>query len=831
MRRTLAGSLAFAAMTATFVVLPVSAAPAPEAEPVETSAGEVEMGSVAEPADAAEVQQGTTDPVEGVADTSPVLTVRETDTDPFSLVGVTWAPDDAVTDTVVQIRVRDEDGAWGDWTLVTVEDAEQDAGADSGAAPRGGTAPLWTGPSTGVEAELVTRSGAQPTDVQLTLVDPGASDADAALGSPEITDTAEAAGSMPPVYSRAQWGADESIRTWGPQYAPTIKAATIHHTADSNGYTADDVPAIMRSIYRYHTVSRGWGDMGYNVIADKYGRLWEGRYGGLASTVVGAHAGGFNTGTFGVSMLGNYETVAPSSAMLASVADIVAWKLALYRVDPKGTAALTSGGGGTARWPAGTVVYMPTIFAHRDVGTTACPGKYAYARMNDLREMVGTRMAGYGTPTLGNVEDLSVRGQTVSLRGWSIDPNAQTTASTVTVTVDGEQQTELRADQSRPDVGAAYPAAGSRHGFSGSTTVPEGEHDVCVTLQPVANRTLPNTACRTLTAVDPERLKEPVGNVDAVVVDGRRIDVRGWTLDQDALATALDVHVYVNDAWGGSYRADRTRADVGRAFPGAGNAHGYDLELAVAGPGTYEVCVYGINTNGGSRNPALGCRTVTSPEKNWAPEGSLDAVTVSGRTVTARGWTLDRDVPATSLDVHVYVDGRWSGQATATGTRTDVGRAFPGAGNAHGYEVGLDVAPGRHQVCVFAINAGYGVLNPQLGCATVTVDAAAWNPFGSLDQVTVSGGVATFKGWTIDPDIWRGTARVHVYADGGFVGEVSAGQSRTDVGRAYPQAGAAHGYSGSFGLARGTHQVCTYAINTGQGTTNPALGCRTVTVP
>ena len=65
----------------------------------------------------------------------------------------------------------------------------------------------------------------------------------------------------------------------------------------------------MRSIYRYHTVSRGWGDIGYNVIVDKFGRLWEGRYGGLASTVIGAHAGGFNTSTFGVSMLGNYDIV------------------------------------------------------------------------------------------------------------------------------------------------------------------------------------------------------------------------------------------------------------------------------------------------------------------------------------------------------------------------------------------------------------------------------------------------------------------------------------------------------------------------------------------
>jgi hypothetical protein len=85
----------------------------------------------------------------------------------------------------------------------------------------------------------------------------------------------------------------------------------MHHTADGNNYTADDVPGDHALDVRYHAVSRGWGDIGYNVIVDKFGRLWEGRYGGLASTVIGAHAGGFNTGTFGVSMLGNYDSSRP----------------------------------------------------------------------------------------------------------------------------------------------------------------------------------------------------------------------------------------------------------------------------------------------------------------------------------------------------------------------------------------------------------------------------------------------------------------------------------------------------------------------------------------
>ena len=400
MRRLLSGTTAFVALTGAVLVLPVFAEPTPEAVPVETSVEEVALGSVEQPAAEADVQQGTTEPVAGVADTAPALTVSETDADEFSLVGVTWAYDPAVTDIVAQVRVQDGSGAWGEWTELTVEDAEQEPGADSGAELRGGTAPLWTGPSTGVEAEVVTRSGATPTDVRLNLVDPGQSEADGALETPEIQDTADAALAMPDVYSRAQWGADPKLMTWGAEYAPTIKAATLHHTASSNNYTADQVPGILRGIYTYHAQTRGWGDIGYHLIVDKFGRRWEGRAGGLSSTVVGAHAGGFNTGTFGVSMLGTYETVNPPQAVVDSVAAIIAWKFSLFGVDPRGTARLTSGGGGTARYAAGTQVTLPTVFGHRDVGSTSCPGNAGYARMGEIRDRVTGLLATAGTPEI-----------------------------------------------------------------------------------------------------------------------------------------------------------------------------------------------------------------------------------------------------------------------------------------------------------------------------------------------------------------------------------------------------------------------------------------------
>jgi hypothetical protein len=828
-RRAVAGITAFLALTSTFVVLPVYAAPGPEPEPVATSTEEVPLGSLSDPAPDADVAVGTTEPVTGVAETAPVLTVTDPDTSGFSLVGVTWTYDPAVTDTLVQVRVRHPDGAWGEWSSLSVEEAGQDTAAPGGH-PRGGTEPLWTGPSTGVEAELVTRSGARPADVQLDLVDPGESPADAATDPAEILDTADAAGTMPPVRSRAQWGADESLRRGQPAFASTLKAATIHHTADANGYAADDVPAMMRSIYRYHTVSRGWADIGYNVVADSYGRLWEGRYGGLASTVIGAHAGGFNTYTFGVSMLGNYDVTAPSFAMISAVADVIAWKFALYRIDPKGTVALTSGGGTTVRWPAGTVVTLPTIFAHRDTGVTTCPGEYGYARMGDIRTLVQSRMAGYGTPTLGSVEDLSVTAQTVTVRGWTIDPFAPTSAATAAVSVDGVPAVDLIADLPRADVGRLYGDAGPLHGFSGTLTVPEGRHDVCVRLQPVSARTLPSTTCKSLSAVHPDRLLEPIGRLETATVADRRVVVRGWTFDQDAPTAVLDVHVLVNGVWSGSFPTDRARTDVAAAYPAAGGRHGYEVALALPGPGTFPVCVFGINQAGGSRNTLLGCRTVTSPAAVWSPVGSLESATVRGRTATLSGWALDGDTPTTPLSVHVYVDGRFTATVTADRTRADVAALHPGTGSTHGFTAALDVAAGSHQVCAYAINAGPGTVNPRIGCATVVVTAASWNPFGAMDPVVVSGSTVVLRGWGVDPDSWTAPVRVRLYADGRYAGSVVASGTRSDVAALYPKAGTAHGFSGYLRLAPGPHTVCSDVINYAQGDANPSLGCRTVTV-
>jgi uncharacterized protein with LGFP repeats len=424
-RRLFAGLIALFCLAGLILVLPVFSSPAPQPKPVATRTAEVSMGSLAVPAAEAAVQVGPSRPIDGVPETTPTLRLSRTDVAQFSLVGVTWAADEGVTDTLVLVRTQDRDGTWADWTEVATELATQDAGTNSGGHIRGGTDPLWTGQSVGVEVELVTRSGAQPTDVQLDLVDPGSSEADGSLKTPDIQDIAQAGATMPAVYSRAQWGADESLRTWDPQYAPTIKAATLHHTADTNAYTADQVPAMLRSIYRYHAVNLGWGDIGYNVLVDKFGRLWEGRSGGLASTVIGAHAGGFNTSTFGVSMLGNYDTAPTTSPMIDAVAAIIAWKFTLYGVDPRGSTTLTSAGGGTAKYAAGTKVTLPTIFGHRDVGSTVCPGQYGYAQLGNIRSIVASMGGSFISPVdeyyAASPDVRSLLGNPLSQQGGTAD--------------------------------------------------------------------------------------------------------------------------------------------------------------------------------------------------------------------------------------------------------------------------------------------------------------------------------------------------------------------------------------------------------------------------
>jgi hypothetical protein len=186
----------------------------------------------------------------------------------------------------------------------------------------------------------------------------------------------------PAIVPRLSWGADESIRRNQPLYADRVRFSVVHHTAGRNGYSRAEAAAIVKAIQLYHVKGNGWNDIGYNFLVDRFGTVYEGRFGGLEKNVVGAHAQGFNTGSVGIAVLGTYSGGAPSAAAQEAVAKLVAWRLDLAHVDPTGLFTFISGG--SNRFPNGAPVLLRAVSGHRDTGFTDCPGDVFYARLNAL---------------------------------------------------------------------------------------------------------------------------------------------------------------------------------------------------------------------------------------------------------------------------------------------------------------------------------------------------------------------------------------------------------------------------------------------------------------
>ena len=291
----------------------------------------------------------------------------------FNLVGLHWRGPGAV-----QFRTRSLAGRWNGWMDAAPEDEDQpDAGTDERArlaSWRLGN-PWWVGPSDRIEYRLrgkVTRLRAY------FVWSPPA-------GVPART--LQKAGA-PPIVPRSGWNADETIRRSTPAFAPAIRLAVVHHTAGANGYTAAQSPSIVRAIELYHVKGNGWNDIGYNFLVDRFGTVFEGRYGGIDRNVVGAHAEGFNTGSVGVSVLGEYSSLPASAQARESLAKLLAWRLDLAHVDPASTLSFISGG--NARFPAGLPVFLRTVSGHRDVGFSDCPGTALYNLLNGITGEVAT---------------------------------------------------------------------------------------------------------------------------------------------------------------------------------------------------------------------------------------------------------------------------------------------------------------------------------------------------------------------------------------------------------------------------------------------------------
>ncbi len=158
-----------------------------------------------------------------------------------------------------------------------------------------------------------------------------------------------------------------------------MRLALVHHTVNSNTYSAAESAALVRGIYYFHTHTNGWCDIGYNFLVDRFGTVFEGRFGGIQSAVVGAHAAGFNTGSTGVALLGTFVNDPVSAAGYDGLRSLLAWKLGVHGIDPRATISFNGRN-------------LATVSGHRDVNSTECPGGRLYELLPQLRNELGNLM-------------------------------------------------------------------------------------------------------------------------------------------------------------------------------------------------------------------------------------------------------------------------------------------------------------------------------------------------------------------------------------------------------------------------------------------------------
>ena len=307
---------------------------------------------------------------------------------PFNAVVVSWGPRPAEEDESVlslYVRTAPRGGEWGEWWEIrpsadlTLPEDELITGDFIMLAAQEGTHEQIQ-----LRAQLYPAvDGTVPRleQMQITFIDstagPTAEELAAQAEALAQPATSESGYPKPPVIPRSVWCTDPACNySDGLEYR-SVTHLILHHTVTN--IDADSAAAV-RAIWRFHTFTNGWGDIGYNYLVDKNGIIFEGHRGG--DNVVGTHSGAANAGSMALSMIGDFTSITPPEAMRNAAANLFAWK-----ADQKGIDVFDASRLPELNWG------LPHLSGHRDVyGTTACPGDNGHPWIPWLRDEVARRI-------------------------------------------------------------------------------------------------------------------------------------------------------------------------------------------------------------------------------------------------------------------------------------------------------------------------------------------------------------------------------------------------------------------------------------------------------
>lgn len=157
---------------------------------------------------------------------------------------------------------------------------------------------------------------------------------------------------------------------WPLQYPQKVKKFIVHHTATTKNLS--NPKQAIKDIYYYHAVKRGWGDIGYNYIIDKEGKIYEGRFGGEG--VIGAHTGPGNNGSIGIAVLGNFEQSPVPQKAVSALSSLIGEKAALHKITPDKKSYFRGEN-------------TNNVIGHKDMMHTTCPGIYLYEKLPIIRTL------------------------------------------------------------------------------------------------------------------------------------------------------------------------------------------------------------------------------------------------------------------------------------------------------------------------------------------------------------------------------------------------------------------------------------------------------------
>lgn len=596
-----------------------------------------------------------------------------TETKQFSLLGVSWQDADRQLDGTVQVRTRDAGtGEWTGWRdLETGVDPLEVPEADS--EERGATEPLWTGPSDGVEVQVVhadgTTAAGLPKGLQVNLVDPGvvttaetkldpAAFVTAETPTPTPGTSTEPTGSpapatptappssvpQPPVVARAGWGADEAMSPEAPEYNPDVKAVFVHHSAGTNDYSCAESPALVRGIYAYHVQTNGWKDLGYNFLVDKCGTVFEGRKGGIDQPVLGAHTYGWNRESAGIAVLGDHTSTGASQAALTSVARVAAWKLGQYGADPAGTVQLTAGATqdnyfGTS-YTAGTAYEFDRVSAHRDGFNSECPGNSLYAQLPSIRTLAA-----------GPVQGLKV----TSLDGTGLSGTTYYTKGKVTARWSATTPTSL-IKEFRVLVDGKTAATAAPTATSQSVTLAAGAHTVAVRAVHQSGRSATTAALKVVTdTTAPTFSTAPKLSLRTGTVNTTAVPVTlAWKSADDAALRRTQLLSPTTATFGPTTTSSQRTAKSGTASTWSMRASDWAGNTRTSSPSFTPVILQESKaTKSGSWSTRSSGEYLGGKSYSSASKGASLSWTFTGRSAS---WVVSR--ASGSGQAYVYVDGK-----------------------------------------------------------------------------------------------------------------------------------------------------------------------------